>query len=291
MQNYYELYINGVEDLQEDFVSSFLFDLGAGGVSQKLCFIQTAENFDPKILTIDFVDLVAYFEKPISIESLVPLKNYCKGYDLKTETQKDWIAEWKKHYKPFEIVPDHWVVPDWIDFDAPKDRQILISPGLAFGTGTHATTQIMAQMINEELEVSRHTSFLDVGAGTGILSILMYLKGIKDGVATEIDEMARVKCSENFELNKISEFAVEDENFILNNQRKFSLVVANIIDGVLVQISKELVSAFSETLIVSGILEERNDLFKKNFIEKNNLKVSKSYQLENWWGYVLKRNS
>ena len=63
MQNYYELYIYGVNSFEEDAVSSFLFDLGAGGVSQKLEFIQTAENFDPRILEQDVTDLVAYFEK------------------------------------------------------------------------------------------------------------------------------------------------------------------------------------------------------------------------------------
>lgn len=288
MQNYYELYVYGVKSFQEDLVSSFLFDLGASGVSQKLEFIQTAENFDPQILEQQHVDLVAYFETPMELEDLLFLKNYCDHYEVKEELQKDWISEWKKHYHPLEIAPSYWVVPEWIDFEAPKEKQIRISPGLAFGTGTHATTQLMAEMIHHVLETETHENFLDLGAGTGILSIYMYLKGIKKGVATEIDPMAREKCQENLDLNKISSVDIKDENYLLNLKGKYSLVVANIIDGVLIHLREPISNSFSKTLIVSGILEERNELFKKEFIEKQNLKIVGSRQKDIWWGYILK---
>lgn len=287
MSNYYELFIFGVESVKEDLVSSFLFDLGAGGVCQKLEFIQTAENFDPKIIEKPIVDLVAYFEEPISLDKLLGLKNLCQSYEIKEETQKDWLEDWKKHYQPFIIVEDYWVIPEWIKSEVPLSHQIRISPGLAFGTGTHPTTQIMAKLIAETLKVESHTKFLDLGAGTGILSILMYLKGLKSGVATEIDPMAREKCIENFNLNKITSFRVEDENFIFNVKEPFSLVVANIIDGVLINLSESIKKSMSKTLIVSGILDERNELFKREFIAKLNLKVIQTYQKENWWGYVL----
>lgn len=287
MQKYYELYIYGVNSFEEDAVSSFLFDLGAGGVSQKLEFIQTAENFDPRILDQDVTDLVAYFEKPIELEELLFLKNYCKTYEVKEELQKDWIAEWKKHYHPLEIAPEYWVIPEWLESSVPKEKQIRISPGLAFGTGTHPTTQLMAEMIHGVLDTETHENFLDLGAGTGILSIYMHLKGVKSGVATEIDPMAREKCVENLEINKITSIAVDDENYLLNLKQKYSLVVANIIDGVLINLREPIANSFSKTLIVSGILEERNDLFRKEFIEKQNLEIISAHQKDIWWGYVL----
>lgn len=288
MPNYYELYVYGVKNFEEDLVSSFLFDLGASGVSQKLEFIQTAENFDPRVLDKPITDLVAYFDRPIQLENFLSLKSLCEKYEIKEELQKDWIAEWKKHYHPLEIVPSYWVVPEWIEFDAPKDKQIRISPGLAFGTGTHPTTQLMAEMINTVLAHESHDNFLDLGAGTGILSIMMHLQGIPSGVATEIDSMARDKCLENLELNAINTIAVEDENYLLNLESKFSLVVANIIDGVLINLRESIANSFSKTLIVSGILEERNELFKKEFIQRMNLQIVSSHQKDIWWGYVLK---
>ncbi len=292
MSNYYELYIYGVKETEEDLVSSLLFDLGASGVSQKLDFIQTAENFDPRILNKAETDLLAYFDTPITLESFIVLKNLCTRYELKEELQKDWIAEWKSHYHPLEIVPGYWVVPEWIEFNkVTKDKQIRISPGLAFGTGTHPTTQMMAEMIHQVLQNETHSDFLDLGAGTGILSILMYLKGITQGVATEIDEMAREKCVENLDLNQIKSISVKDEKFLLDLKHRYSLVVANIIDGVLINLRESIAQSFAKTLIVSGILEERNEFFKNEFIVKMNLKIQSSHQKDIWWGYVLKANS
>ena len=288
MPNYYELFVYGVKSFEEDLVSSFLFDLGASGVSQKLDFIQTAENFDPRILDKAETDLIAYFENPIQLENFFSLKNLCHRFEIKEETQKDWIAEWKKHYHCFEIAPKYWVVPDWLTHESPKDRQIKISPGLAFGTGTHPTTQLMAEQIVQVLDQESHDEFLDLGAGTGILSILMYLKGVKAGVATEIDEMARDKCRENFDLNQITSISVEDENYLINLKHKYSLVVANIIDGVLINLREPIANSFTKTLIVSGILDERNELFKKEFITKMNLEIVSAHQKDIWWAYVLK---
>lgn len=290
--NYYELHIYGVKKLEEDFVSSFLFDLGAGGVSENLNFIQTAENFDPRILEKEETDLIAYFESSVNLDSLLALSAYCQSYELKTESHKDWLEEWKKGYEAFKIVSDFWVVPCWIDIELPKDKKILINPGLAFGTGTHATTQLMAKMIFEDIQregSKKYKEFLDLGAGTGILSILASHLGIKTGVATEIDSMAREKCLENFELNDLSQIEVDDENFLLKNQKKFPLVLANIIDGVLINLKDNIYNSFDQTLIVSGILDERNEKFKKEFIESLNLKIKKSYHLETWWGYVLQK--
>ncbi len=289
MSTYFEILVHGVINAEEDLVSSFLFDLGASGVSQKLDFVQTAANFEPIIKNTDLVTLVAYFEKPIEAEQLLILKNFCKSVEVKEELQRDWIAEWKKHYKIFEIVPGHWVVPMWLSADVPAGKQIKINPGLAFGTGTHPTTQMMAKMIDETLVAGTYNSFLDLGAGTGILSIMMYQRGIQAGVAAEIDPMAREKCLENFALNQISKIKVEDERFVVNTDSRFSLVVANIIDGVLIDLKKSISNSFTTTLIVSGILEERNENFRQKFIESLGLKIVSAYKNDIWHGYVLKR--
>jgi ribosomal protein L11 methyltransferase len=293
MQSYFELFVYGVKSEEEDLVSSFLFDLGASGVSEKLDFIQTAENFDPRILTKSTTDLIAYFENPIEMDQFLLLKNYSSGLEIKVEAQKDWMNEWKKYYTPFEIAPQFWVVPEWIKSPVEDKNTVKISPGLAFGTGTHPTTQLMAEIIYDLLKDGQsksYSQFLDVGAGTGILSILMNKLGILSGVATEIDPMAREKCLENLSLNHIQKLvSVEDESYLLKTQKQYPLVVANIIDGVLVQLGEDLKRCTSKTLVVSGVLDERKDYFEKNFIKKLNLKTEASYQKDIWWAFVFSK--
>lgn len=291
MQTYFEVLLNGVQTKDEEYVSSVLFELGAEGITQNLKFIQIAEDFNPEIIEEDIVHLVAYFSDSVNPESFAPLKSFCQSIDFKEEEQKDWLNEWKKHYKEFAIVKDHWVVPSWLESPVPPEQTIFINPGLAFGTGTHPTTQLVAQLIYEEMVVEgkKFETSLDLGAGTGILSILMARLGVKSGVATEIDPMAREKCVENLELNQLQDrFLVEDENYIFKVQEPFPIVVANIIDGILLKLRDPIIKSFSETLIVSGILDERNPRFLKEFIEDGSLEIVKSLRAQEWWAYVLK---
>lgn len=291
MPTYFEILLNGVKALDEEMLSEALFEMGAQGVSQDLKFIQVAEDFSPEIIEEDIINLKAFFLKPVTYEQLQAFKPFCAEIDIKEEQQKDWLEEWKKHFKAFAIVKDYWVVPSWIKSPVTEDKTILINPGLAFGTGTHPTTQLVSKLIHQCIvaEGKTFTSALDLGAGTGILCILMARLGVKHGVATEIDPMAREKCLENFTLNGVEKnFIVEDENFLLNLEQKYPIVVANIIDGVLLKFKKEIKNSFSDTLIVSGILDERNERFKKEFIEAQNLKIEKALRLQEWWAYVLK---
>lgn len=293
MQTYFEVLLNGVKATDEEYISSVLFELGAEGITQNLKFIQIAEDFNPEIIDEDEVNLVAYFSKAISTEDLSSLKDYCKAIDLKEEEQKDWLEEWKKHYKAFAIVEGYWVVPSWLESPVADAHTIRINPGLAFGTGTHPTTQLVAQLIYDLMAINgkTFTHSLDLGAGTGILSILMARLGVLRGVATEIDPMAREKCVENLELNQLAErFVVDDENYIFKVTEPYPIVVANIIDGVLLKLRDAILPSFSDTLIVSGILDERNPRFVKEFIEGGSLTVVKSLRAQEWWAYVLKKS-
>lgn len=291
MQTYFEVLLKGVKSTDEDYVGSVLFDLGAQGIVQDLKFVQVAENFNPEIIHQDIVDLKAFFTEAVSIEQLQSLQSFCQSLELQEEEQKDWLEEWKKHFKAFAITHDYWVVPSWLKTPASEDKTIYINPGLAFGTGTHPTTQLVAQLIYEQLVIEKLSvnKSLDLGAGTGILSVLMGKMGVPVGEATEIDAMAREKCVENFELNHMQErFQVHDENYVFKAQDPYPLVVANIIDGVLLNLKEAIQKVTSDTLIVSGILDERNEKFQKEFIEKLNLKVVRDLRLQEWWAYVLK---
>src|SRR5690606_7660207 len=125
------------------------FDVGASGVSEKLDFIQESLHYEPEFTQKEILDLEVYFEKP-------PLENWMERIhsvdpkikiELTKEENQDWMQEWKKHFKSFALVDKYWVVPSWEKFDDPDSTAIWIDPGLAFGTGTHATTQICSELI------------------------------------------------------------------------------------------------------------------------------------------------
>lgn len=281
MENYAVLYLKEVPENLYDEVCGFLFEEGAQGVSETLKFIQESQQYDPEIIPTETVNLEAYFlPKNLDLDKLkLSFSDYTPT--IKMEEGKDWMSEWKKHFRPFSVTQTLWVYPSWIEpKEAEEVRVIKIDPGLAFGTGTHATTLLCMRKIEELFSSKALNSVLDVGAGTGILAILCHMLGFKNIKAVEIDEMAREKCVENFEINAFTSGLVlspEETDYTIKND----LVIANIIDGVLLKIKEDLVSATGENLILSGILRENEEDVLKAFLGFDLDLISKEY-LDEW---------
>src|SRR5690606_30883697 len=83
---------------------------------------------------------------------------------VSAEVERDWLAEWKKSWQPFRVAGPYWIVPSWCERPTEAEEVISIDPGMAFGTGTHETTRLVAE---ELLKIGRQPSLLDVGTGTG----------------------------------------------------------------------------------------------------------------------------
>jgi ribosomal protein L11 methyltransferase len=189
-----------------------------------------------------------------------------------SEERRDWLAEWKKGFKPFELAGGHWVVPSWCETPSEAKHAIRIDPGMAFGTGTHETTQLVAEALLD-LKVAGG-SVLDVGTGTGILAILAQQLGAKRVWATEIEADSRRVARENFNLNNCGDIIMNDRQ-VEDLNEKFTIVVANIIDGVLVRIQDALKARVKPGgwLVVSGIIGER----EKDFVEGFQLPAGKQW--------------
>ncbi len=246
-----------------------LFDLGAQGVSENLSFIQTSLQYDPEIIEMENVVLEAFFafKDKEKIETLISSKDYQKFEPrLLLEKNKDWLLEWKKHYKPFSVCGDLWIYPSWEKDNVQAGQEvILVDPGLAFGTGTHETTELCLKALSKTLKEGHgFETALDMGAGTGILTSLMYKRGIHASTACEIDEMAREKCSENLVLNSCEGVKVVGPEDL--TKETYDLVVANIIDGVLLKLKKELSMRTNKKLILSGILIENEAHVLREFL-------------------------
>lgn len=286
---YFRVSLKAVPRQDEDAISAYCFEAGASGISENLSFTQDSDDYAPKTLETDRHDLDVFF-------AVAPSESFFEGLkakfphievQLSEEEQKDWLEEWKKGYEAFPLIESVWVVPSWKE--NPKEAQdvIRMEPGMAFGTGTHETTQLASKLLNQYMTGHKVTSLLDVGTGTGILALLGAKLGVERVVGVEIDEPARQVARENCQINGHPEIEIPDLQ-IEQITEPFDLVIANIIDGILVRIQKDLIRCVSSggALLVTGILEEREAEFLNKFLLPSSMRWSQRVQKGEWVGLL-----
>ena len=173
--------------------------------------------------------------------------------------ERDWLEEWKQNWQPVEI-GRFVIAPPWSNLGNTHDRIVIrIEPGMAFGTGTHETTRLCLQAI-EKLFAGR-ASFLDVGAGTGILAIAAAKLSAQARIeACDTDEMAVSIARENAEANGVLDQIEFRAGSIDDSTASADLVCANLTADVIVRLLPSLVSLTCGKLILSGILETQLEL-------------------------------
>jgi len=179
---------------------------------------------------------------------------------------QNWMEAWKEHYQPIPIGEHLIIVPAWLDSPDLDRIPIRIDPGMAFGTGTHPTTQLCLELLEKYTQPG--VDVLDIGCGSGILSIAALKLGARRALAVDIDEAAVLASDENARANQVnasllagigSVAEILAGNFALQQGR---LVLANILASILIRLFEsglgKLVSS-NGVLILSGILEEQTD--------------------------------
>lgn len=295
MTTYFRVRLQNVPAHLEDIVTTHAFSHGASGVSEALAYVQPNLVYDPRILPVKSHEIDVFFPENPKREFFEGLEKIHpeSRWQIFEEEIKDWLAEWKKGFKAFQLVGPYWVVPSWEEIPAECTVPLRIDPGMAFGTGTHATTQMMAFFIHK-LAQSRKAllgqqSLLDVGTGTAILAMMAERAGFKRVLGLEIDPEARRTARQNVELNGLKLEIPETQ--IDELRETFDIVAANIIDGVLVALKKDLLRCTKPggQLLLTGILAEHDDSFFKDFIEDAPLKVVRRLEKDEWVGYWLER--
>ena len=238
------------------------------GIAYLSFFVEEKEDGTMELLgeSVDTDTVVARMRA--ELDDLKAFLNIGEGSIMVSETEDiDWINNWKKYFHQFYI-DDLLVIPSWEEVKPEdKDKKILhIDPGTAFGTGMHETTQLCIRQLKKH--ITPETELLDVGTGSGILSIVSLMYGIHHAVGTDLDPCAVEAVRENMETNHIpaEKFDMMIGNIITDKAvqdkvgyNKYDIVVANILADVLVPLTPVIVNQLKTggIYITSGIIDNK----------------------------------
>jgi len=206
--------------------------------------------------------------------------------------EENWVDKWKEDIKPIKI-PPFIILPEWEIYEGKDFIPIKIKIGMAFGTGLHPTTQMVLKLLPEY--ISKGDTVLDIGTGTGILSIAAAKLGASKVKGIDIDEMAIKECKDNSWENEVNVECVKGEPKDI--KEKFDIVLANLEIKIFRNLFKDIVKLFKKYLILSGIFKptEKEEILK--MARENNLRlVSELSQPESdeklsdiWFAFVFSR--
>lgn len=210
--------------------------------------------------------------------------------DIKTDNVNDaaWADNWKKFFKVTEIGEKLVIRPSWEEYDNKSGRVVLsIDPGAAFGTGTHATTRMCLSLV--EKYVKENCDVLDIGSGSGILSIAAALLGAKKVDGVDIDPVAVKVSNENAVINNVQNIVNFKKGDLLEEiSGKYDVICANIVADVIISLL-ETVEQFMKpetVFLCSGIIDIREEDVKCAF-QKFGFKILDEFESENWRAFAV----
>ncbi|WP_411359618.1 50S ribosomal protein L11 methyltransferase [Pseudidiomarina salilacus] len=203
--------------------------------------------------------------KPV-LENLQKSRFFDEGFNYKTDQleDKDWEREWMDNFHPIQFGERLWVCPSWREIPEPDAVNLMLDPGMAFGTGTHPTTALCLRWLDgQDL---RGKTVVDFGCGSGILAIAALLLGAERAIGIDIDQQALIASRDNAERNGVAERL---EVYLPSQQPSLQadVVLANVLAGPLQDLA-EVIQAFvgpQGQLVMSGILERQIDAVQATY--------------------------
>ena len=215
--------------------------------------------------------------------------------DLTQCKNADWENNWKQFYKPMEIGERLIVVPEWEQANTQGRIPLILNPGLTFGTGSHATTRLCLTALEEAIHGGERV--LDLGCGSGILSIAALRLGAEHAFACDIDEKCVEVAYENAALNGIdrSRYTVRWGDVLSDQQLKaeigggYDMVVANIVADVIIGLSGQVRPFLKEggLFLCSGIIDDRAEEVARHLREAG-WDILRTRQSEGWFSYLCR---
>ena len=273
-----------------DAVVEILMQNGAGGVQ----FDDENGNDDLKIIT--------YFpeSKPV-VELSRDLKQKVLGLAdfglnpgkanvfVKTNDDASWVDAWKKYYHPVRVTRYLTIVPSWEEYvpQSAGEQVILLDPGKAFGPGTHPTTKLA--LLGLESAIRGGEKMIDVGTGSGVLSIAACKLGAKEALAYDVDDEAIKACDVNLKLNpeERSKIHVATNDLLNGVDEKADLICANILAEIIVPLIPQAFNCLNDggIFITSGIISDKADLIEEK-LQNEGFVIDQISRMKDWFSIV-----
>ncbi len=272
-------------------VSNFLIEHGATGIEElerDLTWERLRTYFPKDEKEKKILDALRQYLK--SLEKIFP---GIPRAQIRTASlpEQDWGENWKRFFKPVQVTPRFVVKPPWSKIRLKKGQiSIDITPGMAFGTGTHATTILCIQALEASLK-KKGLSVLDVGTGSGILAIIAAKLGAKEVWGMDIDGVAVENARENVKKNRVSGIVRIRKGSFGGFEKRFDVTAANIDLRSLRRMRKPLLNHLKKggLLILSGILEKDEERIRDHYLETGLLRWINVAQKEEWICLTFKR--
>jgi len=264
-----DFHLQGQDPLAWDYMEKEVFDFGHEDV-RVIGYFSSEEDINEKISEI---------EKRLDYVKSLDLDTGSLEIFKKEVKQENWENEWKKYFNVQKVSNSIVIKPSWEEYTAKEGEKIIdIDPGMAFGTGTHETTRMCINAI--EKYMNKGDSLIDIGCGSGILSIAAAHLGAEKVIAVDLDKLAVKVSKENVDLNGFSNIIdVRYGDLTDVIEEKADVIVANIIADIIAKLSENIADFMKEGayFISSGIINDKKDfvitkLKENNFdvIEENN---------------------
>ncbi len=205
--------------------------------------------------------------------------------------EEEWATAWKKYYKPVKISERITITPTWEEYKPVTTDEIIIEldPGMAFGTGTHPTTVLCVQALEKIIEPGQRV--IDVGTGSGVLSIAAASLGADSVDALDLDEIAVKSASLNTKLNKVNhKINVSQNNLLEGVEETYDVIVANLLSEIIIRFTDDVARVLKPggAFITSGIITAKKQEVKQSIIEQG-LEIEETLQMEDWVAFIARK--
>lgn len=292
-------------------VGALLMEFGALGIEEEIKLpkelppFSTHPNIEDikQLSTSHEVKMHAYFKDlnhdqlKLIIEKIKPLQKSIPNWNrLQIHREEiedqDWLREWKKDFKPIRIGSNIVISPTWEKAkNKPTDVTIYLDPGMAFGTGHHDTTASCLKYLESIIKKKKPKSLLDVGTGSGILTIMAAKLGVNKIFAIDIDKESILVAKKNAELNEVSKLIKFSTTPLQKIDTKFDIIVANILLQPLIEyahIFKKLLS-INGNCILSGVLKKQKEEIIAAYRDKNKFDLISKKESGEWITFVFEK--
>ena len=309
MENWIEITIHTTNEASE-IVESILLDYGSTGVAIEdpttleenlhddfgtIVELSPTDFPDVGVIVKGYINELNFDDETFTrfkgeLEQLGQNINIGEFFKIETTTIKDsdWENSWKDYFDILNIGEKFVIVPTWREYKNEENKYVInIDPGMAFGTGGHETTSLCIK--NLEKYVKPHDNIIDVGCGSGILSIAASYLTDGEIKAVDLDKLAVDVSRENFALNNLeNRIAVEEASLLTKETKKYNVIVANILAHIIELMLDDAYRLLEDGgyYITSGIIKDKKDELLEKMLERGFKLVEETSDNE-WYSFVV----